>query len=64
MYILDNCQESIKERNVYSWDEKKDNTPEDANDHTINACQYAWIPYRDKIGINNKKPIKKKKGAK
>lgn len=63
VFILDNCKVNIKERNVYSWNEKKDNTPEDANDHTINACQYAWIPYRDKIGINHK-ITQKRKGKK
>ena len=24
--------------------------PEDKNDHTINSSQYAWIPFRTKIG--------------
>lgn len=64
MFILDTNVISKKERNVYSWDEKKDNTPEDANDHTINACQYAWIPYRDRIGVNNKEIQKAKRGKK
>lgn len=36
--------------------EDKDNTPEDANDHTINSCQYAWIPYANKIGIEEYVP--------
>lgn len=47
--IVDECKESIKELNAYSWKEDK-NEPEDANDHTINASQYAWIPYRRLIG--------------
>jgi len=28
--------------------------PEDANDHTINANQYAWLPYRKIIGRKEK----------
>ena len=48
--IVDNCKESIREMNMYSWKEDKDNEPEDRNDHTINARQYAWIPYREVIG--------------
>lgn len=35
---------------VYSWNEEKD-IPEDRNDHTINAQQYGWIPYRNMIGF-------------
>lgn len=54
-FICDTCTKSIEEHEVYSWSEKDDNTPEDANDHTINANQYAFIPYKDKIGINAKK---------
>lgn len=50
-FVLEHCKNHIQELEAYSWMEDKDNTPEDANDHTINSCQYAWIPYRDKIGI-------------
>jgi len=39
----------IKEHNTYSWLPNKD-IPEDGNDHTINASQYGWIPYKEKIG--------------
>ena len=39
-----------REYNAYSWQEDKDNEPEDRNDHTINAEQYSWLPYKDKIG--------------
>lgn len=47
--ILDGCKELIDEMNVYSW--KTDgNEPEDRNDHTINADQYSWIPYKHMIG--------------
>lgn len=38
-----------KEMNVYSWKETKDE-PEDKNDHTIQAGQYGWLPYKSKIG--------------
>lgn len=48
-YILDHCKEHIKELETYSWKDDKDE-PEDGNDHTVNSSQYAWIPYRTKIG--------------
>ena len=35
--------------NAYSWQETKE-APEDKNDHTINANQYAWLPYKYMIG--------------
>lgn len=47
--FVEHCKASINERNVYSWKEKKQE-PEDRNDHTINANQYGWLPYKDKIG--------------
>jgi phage terminase large subunit len=50
-YVLDHCKNHIQEMDVYSWLEDKDNTPEDANDHTINATQYAFIPYKQRIGL-------------
>ena len=53
--IVDTCQNHITELETYSWQEDKDNTPEDANDHTINASQYGWLPYRAKIGIEMQK---------
>lgn len=46
------CEEHLKELDTYSWQEDKD-APEDRNDHTINAVQYGWIPYRAGIGFNN-----------
>lgn len=52
-YICDSCPEHINEMETYSWKEGKDE-PEDKNDHAINADQYAWIPYRDKIGVKKK----------
>lgn len=50
--VLDTCTPYIHELGVYSWAEGKDSTPEDGNDHCIQACQYAWLPYREKIGAN------------
>ena len=51
-YVLNHCKNYIKELQIYSWDDKKGKTiPEDKNDHMINSVQYAWIPYKDKIGI-------------
>lgn len=49
--VCDTCRNHISELECYSWNDKKDNEPEDANDHTINAAQYAWIPYRESIGV-------------
>ena len=48
--VVDTCTEHLGELDRYSWDEDKD-IPEDRNDHTINANQYAWIPYRQLIGF-------------
>lgn len=47
--VSETCTEHIAELEKYSWQEGK-NVPEDRNDHTINSGQYAWIPYRKKIG--------------
>ena len=51
LIVPESCVPLVREYNVYSWDEKKDNVPEDRNDHTINAEQYSWLPYKDKIGV-------------
>lgn len=48
--VVDTCIEHIGEMERYSWQEDKDE-PEDCNDHTINASQYGWIPYRQLIGF-------------
>ena len=48
-YVVNTCKEHIRELESYSWKEDKDE-PEDANDHTINSSQYAWIPFRKMIG--------------
>lgn len=51
--VCDSCTEHLKEIDTYSWKEDKDE-PEDANDHTINASQYSWIPYKYLIGFEEK----------
>ncbi len=48
--VSDTCAEHLAELERYSWDDEKDE-PEDRNDHTINANQYALIPYRQMIGF-------------
>ena len=48
--VVDSCKNYIAELNSYSWREDKDNEPEDKNDHMINSVQYAFIPYKGKIG--------------
>lgn len=53
-YVSSTCAEHLNELDRYSWEEDKD-IPEDRNDHTINANQYAWIPYAKGIGYENPK---------
>ncbi len=48
--VVNTCKNHIRELENYSWNEKKDNEPEDACDHTINASQYGFLPYVKKIG--------------
>lgn len=48
--VLDHCVNHIGELESYSWKEDK-YEPEDKGDHTINASQYGWIPFRTKIGV-------------
>lgn len=51
IYIVDTCENYIKELKTYSWSDKKNKTePEDANDHMINSVQYGWIPFKTIIG--------------
>ena len=47
--VLEHCVNHIGELESYSWKEDK-YEPEDRGDHTINASQYGWIPFRLKIG--------------
>lgn len=51
--VSTDCPEHIRELNTYSWKEDKDE-PEDGHDHTINASQYGWIPFRKIIGTEEK----------
>lgn len=51
-FILEHCKTYITELDTYSWLEDKDNTPEDRNDHMVNSVQYAWLPFKTKIGVN------------
>lgn len=53
--VLEHCTEHISELERYSWKEDKDNEPEDRNDHTINASQYSWLPYKFLIGDEEEK---------
>lgn len=46
--VLDHCGAHIRELETYSYGD--DDRPEDGHDHTINACQYGWIPYLERIG--------------
>lgn len=50
LLVQEYCQAEIDELNYYSWSQEKDNEPEDGNDHTINADQYSWLPYKNQIG--------------
>ena len=54
MLILDGCREYIGELELYSWQEEKDNEPEDGHDHMINSVQYAFLPFVSQIGVNKK----------
>lgn len=47
--VNETCKHHLHELNCYAWKEDK-SEPEDKNDHTINSVQYAFIPYKDKIG--------------
>lgn len=47
--IIESCKNYISEMNIYSWKEDK-YEPEDNHDHCINSVQYAFLPYKDKIG--------------
>ena len=49
--VVEHCKNHIQELDTYSWQEDKDNTPEDANNHTIDASCYSWIPFKSRIGI-------------
>ena len=46
--IVDTCKVYIDESNTYSFTE--DGELEDGNDHSIQGCQYAWLPFKKMIG--------------
>ena len=48
LIVGEDCPGYVSELNTYSWTE--DNQPEDGHDHDINACQYAWLPFKKEIG--------------
>lgn len=48
--VAAHCGTYISELDAYSYQEGKDNAPEDGNDHMINSVQYAFIPYKNAIG--------------
>lgn len=54
-YLVEDCKVYQSEMDKYSWQEDKDQEPEDKNDHMINSVQYAWLPYKNKIGKKAKK---------
>ena len=47
-FIVNNCTGYLGECDVYSYTE--DGNLEDGNDHHIQGCQYAWLPYKKLIG--------------
>lgn len=47
--ICEDCTEHIRELNSYCWKEDR-YEPEDRHDHTINASQYGWLPFKERIG--------------
>ena len=58
--VVDHCNTHIHELNTYAWDDDK---PEDANDHTINASQYGFLPIKDNVGYAPKEKNNYKKIA-
>lgn len=52
--VLEHCVKHIAELESYSWQEDK-YEPEDRNDHTINASQYGFIPFKGIIGTGGVK---------
>jgi len=46
--IVENCKDYLQECNSYSFTE--DGKLEDSNDHNIQGCQYAWLPFKKLIG--------------
>jgi PBSX family phage terminase large subunit len=63
MLVTDACPAYVAEMESYSWDERKDSTPEDGNDHCVNSGQYAWLPYRHLIGAAEPEEEDRRKGT-
>lgn len=59
--VVDTCLEHLREIESYSF---KNGKPEDRNDHTINASQYGWMAWKDKVGLKVRKSDKKIKRQK
>lgn len=53
--IVDSCRNHIRELNTYAWKDDK-YEPEDGHDHTVNASQYAWLPFKADIGTQGEIP--------
>ena len=51
--VADTCPYHIRELEAYSWKDDR-YEPEDRNDHTINASQYGFIPFKNIIGSHEK----------
>lgn len=47
-FIVESCTGYLNECDVYSF--KEDGSLEDGNDHHIQGCQYAWLPFKKMIG--------------
>lgn len=47
--VCSSCKNHLVELESYSWQDDK-YLPEDSHDHTINAVQYAFLPFKSKIG--------------
>lgn len=48
LIVEETNKEYLEETDRYSFTE--DGKLEDGNDHYIQGCQYAWLPYKEKIG--------------
>lgn len=49
--VVDQCKNLINEHKIWVYNEKGE--PMDGNDHSINSSQYAWLPFKTKIGVSN-----------
>lgn len=47
-FIVETCKDYLQECDAYSFTE--DGQLEDGNDHNIQGCQYAWLPFKKMIG--------------